>query len=392
MKLSSLCSLAVYISLATAIFANNVDSILNNTTISLITCDPGDEIYSYFGHSAIRIKNQTNDIVYNYGTFDFNTPNFTMKFMRGKLPYRLTAYSFDRFLDEYHYFKRGVREQILNITIEQKKSIIAYLDMNLRPENREYKYDFFFDNCSSRIRDVFEKTLNLNSTYISDTVLTLRDQLHQYQKSHPWTELGIDMIIGSKSDIISDPRQQMFLPDYLHDNLSHSELNGSKLLFPSKELLSYEEDKLRRNSTQLIRPLTLNIILLLLFSLLYYFQKINWINALTNMWYVIAGIGGLIIIFLWFFTDHQATKANWNILWLNPLFFVLLFKESKIRNTVKTALTISSIMVFINCFIHFIPQAMPYQSCIVPAFVFMIWREWFSKENFIQKISFNKFG
>ena len=362
------------------LFSMDADSILENTTISLITCDPGDEIYSLFGHSAIRIKNQKQDfdIVYNYGTFDFDTPNFTIKFMRGKLPYKLTAYRFDRFLDEYQYFKRGVREQILNLTTDQKKSIVAFLDMNVRPENAEYKYDFFFDNCSSRIRDVLEQTLHVNPIYTSNVKLTLRDQLHQYQLSHPWTKLGIDMVIGSKADKNSDARQQMFLPDYLHDVLANVELNNEILLQPSREILAFKEEKTLRNTTPFFGPSALNIILLTLAMFFYFIKKENWIDYLTKTWYFIAGCGGVVILFLWFFTDHIATRVNWNILWLNPLFFILLFKESKPRTIVKYILTATSIIALLNTVFHYIPQQMPYLSCIVPAFFLLIWKEWLS--------------
>lgn len=368
----------LFISIFTKTSSQSIDSILLNTNISLITCDPGDEIYSIFGHSAIRIYNKEKgfDIVYNYGTFDFNTPNFTIKFMRGQLPYRLAAYDYSRFLEEYHYFKRGVREQPLNLNIEQKRSIAAFLDINLRPENVEYMYDFFFDNCSSRIRDVFEKTLKLDTQYVSNKTLTFRDELHEYQLAHPWINLGIDMIIGSIADRNASPRNQMFLPDYLHDILANTKLGQNKLLQPSYEVLSYANEKEIRNKVPFFRPFTLNIFLMLITLTLIYFKKQNWINKLAWSWYLIAGIGGLVIIFLWFFTDHIATKANWNLLWLNPLFFVLLLKESVWRSRVKYVLMVTSIVALLNSLVSFIPQDMPFLSCIVPAFVWMLLKEW----------------
>lgn len=315
-------------------------------------------------------------MVYNYGTFDFDTPNFTIKFMRGKLPYKLTAYDYSRFLEEYHYFKRGVREQTLNLNIEQKRSIAAFLDMNLRPENVEYKYDFFFDNCSSRIRDVFEKTLKPDTPYISSKTLTFRDQLHQYQLSHPWTKLGIDMIIGSIADRNASPRDQMFLPDYLHDVLANVQIGQNKLLLPSQEVLSFAAEKEMRNKVPFFRPITLNIFLILITVLLVFTKKDEWINTLAKSWYFIAGTGGIIIIFLWFFTDHLATRANWNLLWLNPLFFVLMFKESAWRKRIMYILTITSLIALLNSFVPLIPQKMPYLSCFVPAFVWMMLKEW----------------
>lgn len=380
MKVSSLKYLLFFLWFPRLLWAENIDSLLMNTDFSLITCDPGDEIYSLFGHSAIRVKNETKgiDIVYNYGTFDFQTPNFTIKFMRGKLPYKLTAYGFDRFLDEYNYYKRGVREQLLNINTEQKKALISFLENNIQPENAEYKYDFFFDNCSSRIRDVFETTCNLDQQYKGDTIMTYRDQLHQYQKSHPWIELGIDMIIGSKADKTSNVRSQMFLPDYLHDNLKHVKKGDAFFLEQSKALLTFEDTKLKRNQKPLFRPLTANILIVVLFVILLLLKKEQWIKIIAKTWYFIAGTGGLVIIFLWFFTDHLATKDNWNILWLNPLFYVLILKTSAMRNLVKLTLSVTSIIALLNCGLHIIPQKMPYLSCLLPAFVIMMYYEWLS--------------
>ncbi|HRD07117.1 MAG TPA: DUF4105 domain-containing protein, partial [Saprospiraceae bacterium] len=199
-----------------------VDTLMNNTQISLLTCDPGSEIYSLFGHSAVRVKNEEKnfDVVFNYGTFDFQTPNFTLKFMRGKLPYRLAVASYGSFLKEYHYFKRGVREQVLQINNSQKEDIIRFLENNAKPENAEYKYDFFYDNCSSRIRDVFEKTLHYPPQYSGENKLTFRNLLHRYLEAWPWLRTGIDIIIGSKADKIADASAQMFIPDKLHDNLA----------------------------------------------------------------------------------------------------------------------------------------------------------------------------
>ena len=238
-------SLLIFLMHVTHVYAQSPDSLLSSTSISLITCDPGDEIYSLFGHSAIRIKNtsQNYDVVYNYGTFDFRTPNFTVKFMRGKLPYRLVVSTFDNFLMEYHHFKRGVREQNLQITNDQKKEIIRFLENNAKPENAEYKYDFFFDNCSSRIRDVFENNLGQPLTYSSKEDVTFRDLLHQYLIGWPWTKLGIDMIIGSKADVKASASQQMFLPDKLHDILGNAVSSGKTFLAESYQVLIFDKEK-----------------------------------------------------------------------------------------------------------------------------------------------------
>jgi hypothetical protein len=149
----------------------------DQAVISLITADPGEELYSLFGHSAIRVKDTVNnqDLVFNYGTFNFNTPNFYMKFTRGKLLYMLSIQQFDRFKRSYEYEKRDLKEQILNLTQDQKQAIFQFLLWNYQPENRYYKYDFFFDNCATRIRDVFIDELpglNFQFEYVKEGLVS----------------------------------------------------------------------------------------------------------------------------------------------------------------------------------------------------------------------------
>ncbi|MBK8701424.1 MAG: DUF4105 domain-containing protein [Saprospiraceae bacterium] len=310
--------------------AGAMDSILDNTRISLITCDPGDEIYSMFGHSAIRVNNAMRgyDAVYNYGTFNFNTPNFAIKFMRGKLPYRLSVYGFSDFLREYHHFKRGVREQQLIIGNEEKASVIRFLENNAKPENAEYKYDFFFDNCSSRIRDVFEQTLKYEPVYTVPAPVTFRQLLHRYLVSWPWVELGIDMIIGSKADAMASPTHQMFLPDLLHDVLPTATVNGGSFLGQTYDVLLFEEEKAARKIHPWFNPLNVNFVLMVLLLALIFMGKTKMAEWTFRSWSMLATFSGILILLLWFATDHQATKLNWNILWLNPLYLLLILKNS----------------------------------------------------------------
>lgn len=138
--------------------------------ISIITCGPGDQVYSHFGHSAIRVKDSSLgiDVVYNYGTFDFTTPNFTLKFARGKLNYTLARQNFRYFLLSYQEEKRWVKEQVLNIDLDEKQKLFSFLETNYLPQNRDYKYDFFYNNCATKIWDVLKtsygKNLSLKTT------------------------------------------------------------------------------------------------------------------------------------------------------------------------------------------------------------------------------------
>ena len=231
----------------------SIGQISSSTQISLLTCDPGDALYSTFGHSAIRVfdPNQDLDIVYNYGTFDFDEPNFYTKFLRGKLLYKLSRYGYSSFLNEYHREKRAIREQVLELDSLQKISFINALEENYKPENQYYLYDFFFDNCSSRIRDLAEN--HIPGFSYSDTNTeekTYRQMLDEYLGSKPWSDFGIDLIIGAVADDQADFRSQMFLPDYLHDHLEKGQVNsknGNSLLITSGyKVLQFENEKNNR--------------------------------------------------------------------------------------------------------------------------------------------------
>ena len=196
--------------------ANNNDSI----RLSLLTCAPGEEIYSLFGHTAIRYENPSQgiDVVFNYGLFSFNTPNFIFRFSLGETDYQLGATDYERFAAEYAFFGRSVWQQTLNLTDEEKTELIRLLQENYRPENRVYRYNFFYDNCATRPRDKIEESIAGKVIYPAepqDGSHTFRDIVHQYCKGHPWARFGIDLCIGSEADQPITQRQMMFAPFYL---------------------------------------------------------------------------------------------------------------------------------------------------------------------------------
>lgn len=303
-----------------------IGMIAQNSKLSLITCDPGDELYSSFGHSAIRWKDDSLgiDAVFNYGTFNFRTPGFYSKFLRGKLLYDLSVTDFNSFMEEYRYGKRSVVEQDFIIDEKEKQKFTDFLRTNAQPENRSYKYDFFFDNCSTRIRDGLEKSKNTIPVYKSqEQGFTFRDYLHRYLTGKPWVRLGIDLIIGSKADCEASLENQMFLPDRLM-----SVMTESKLITPPHYIMSFPPEKEARAKAPWFTP-NLVIIFIFIVLLLYSFKSPLVFTWLKRTIYFLAFLGGCLIIFLWFFTDHQATKMNWNLLWLNPLYIMLLFGKWK---------------------------------------------------------------
>ena len=200
---------------------------VSDIRVYLITCGPGTETYSIYGHSALRIVLPENgtDIVYNWGVFDFDTPNFAWKFAKGRLNYMLSATTFERFKQEYILEQRWMQIQEINLEMEEKIRLIQLIDENLKPENRQYLYDFFYDNCSTRIRDLLEKVLGDNLLYPPDEpgrVFSFRAMVGKYQKPYPWLNTGINFMLGSPCEKKADLRDRMFLPIEMQTELSKS--------------------------------------------------------------------------------------------------------------------------------------------------------------------------
>ena len=333
--------------------------------ISLLTCDPGDELYSIFGHSAIRVWNddRTFDHVYNYGTFDFNTPGFLMKFLRGKLPYMLSKGSYEYFLLAYNAEKRSIREQEFSLTSEEKTQMLQFLEWNLMPENRFYPYDFFFDNCATRIRDVIPLATVKRVEWPQDNQgKTFRNLLHEYLSGKPWTEFGIDLLIGAVADQQASVSDQMFLPDYLHDHFEDTRIveseNVENLVLYDYEVLLYNEERVKRLTRPFFTPHLIFLLLVTLEIYLLFIAKTSpWVNFYDKVFFTIMGIGSTIMLLLWFATDHQACAQNWNLIWANPLYFVLLFiKDPKIKKYVIFTLLTGLGLAFLNIFFQYLPQ------------------------------------
>ncbi|MDX2250622.1 MAG: DUF4105 domain-containing protein [Bacteroidia bacterium] len=295
--------------------------------ISLLTCQPGEELYSSFGHSAIRISDpQTGlDVVFNYGTFDFQTPNFYLKFMRGQLNYKLDTDPWREFDYAYRYFKRTFDEQVFNLTLEQKQAVFDYLDKNYQPENRFYLYDFFFDNCATRISDVFIDVLGDSLKFdpgYTDTDKTFRDLIGEYLQGKAWTDFGIDLALGRVIDRAATPREQAFLPDYLAKYLGAATIvrDGKEQPFVVSDNRLYDSGVVYPPTPFWLRPGVFFWPLLLLIGFLTWREykagkRRKWLDVTI---FLIYGLAGVLIALLWFATDHTATANNLNILWLLP--------------------------------------------------------------------------
>ena len=295
-----------------------------NKELSVLTCGPGTELYSTFGHSAFRLKDPSRGIdrVYNYGMFDFRTEGFYLKFVQGKLPYMLGAYDYSHFYRSYSQEGRWIKEQKLDLTQEELNQIVSFLNHNATGDNRFYMYDFFKDNCATKIAEVLNKNLDRPVNYNFDffnSEDTYRTLLHGKLENKAWSKFGIDLALGSLIDKDLNPQDYQFLPDYLMQSF-----NGSAVAGEPKTLLNekFEEQKSLISSPYLI------FLGLLILGILWTYFSLSPVYFDLPLFFTVAVIG-IILMFLWFGTDHYATKMNWNILWLSPIPLIAYFRKNK---------------------------------------------------------------
>ncbi len=302
-------------------------------TISVLTCRAGDDLYNMFGHTAVRVQDPVMnlDVVYNYGLFSFKEEGFMMKFLRGKLNYWVGRASYGAFIHNYKAEKRSVIEQVLDLDHKQVTQLYQALRQNIKPENKYYKYDFFFDNCTTRIRDMLEDNITLLNYSDTANEYTYRQLLDQFNYVSPWTDFGMDLLVGTPADATADAEGEMFLPEYLFQQLAKGSLGHTPLVKETQLLLDHESKVVSRSKTGIFGPSLFFGLLLLLELLLFRNQKVDskWLRFYDKLFFTILGLGGLIIVFMWFATDHITTKNNLNLLWMNPLFLILLCRKTK---------------------------------------------------------------
>jgi hypothetical protein len=322
--------------------------------VSLITCAPGAELYSVFGHTALRIVDSAanTDIIYNYGTFNFDDPDFYSKFVRGKLMYFLSQQSFPDFLYEYAYFKRGVTEQVLQLSPTEKTVIQRSLFENVREENRYYKYDFLYDNCATRLRDIIFKTNKDNASEpisFAENGATFRDYLHNYlsRAEMQWTTLGIDLLLGIAADKAMTTPESMFLPDYLAQGVSLEGKGKAKLVEKNQVHLPNAQDlpiKLPFWQTPLFFFSFLSF-LVILPSFFRSNEMVSFQSVMDRIIFVLSGLLGLLLLFMWFRTDHQSFANNINLIWAMPINLLVAFSLNRTRKWLKTYLRFYSFLL-----------------------------------------------
>jgi len=290
--------------------------------LSIITCGPTQaELYSAFGHSAIRVYDslQGIDDAYNYGLFSFDQPNFYLNFARGSSFYVLGVQSYPDFRYTYIYYNRSVHEQKLTLSPEQKQKVFDYLQWNARPENRSYRYDYFYDNCATRVRDAFKKALKqdirFDSSYIQ-TDYTIRNLTDIYLQQQPWGDLGIDICLGLPMDKKASPYEYMFLPDYIESSFDHATVSGTPLVKSKTIVYEAASEPVEGPPHPLI---VFGVFLLITIGISVY----DWKRTKLSKWldvilFSVPGLVGIVLVLLWTATDHKAAANNFNLLWAFP--------------------------------------------------------------------------
>lgn len=307
-----------------------------NSKVSLLTCAAGDELYSAFGHSAFRVQDPALgiDVVYNYGTFDFNQPNFYLNFTKGKMIYSLSRRNFEGFLYEYELEKRWVKEQILDLDLEKRNQLLAFFEENYLPENRDYLYDPLLNNCSSITGDIlkeqFGDAIVFDGSYL-EKQYTFRQLVRQFMDVNTWSMFGIDLAFGSPVDRTATVQEHMFLPYYAMEQLRNTTLNGKPLVQRERTILDYSEHT--QKGFFPLSPLFWFLMLMAFTAIITYFDykhkaRSRWLDFSLLL---ITGLAGTFLFLLWVAADHTSTPYNFNILWAFPInaftAFALVFQD-----------------------------------------------------------------
>lgn len=294
----------------------------NQAKVSVLTVGPGSSLNDAFGHSAFRIQDTVNniDLVFGYGEYNFNTPNFYLKFAKGQLNYLISKDNFDRFLAAYTYFDRTIKEQDLNFSQVEKQKLFNFLSENYKPENRAYLYEFFFDNCATKIRDV--AIIASNDRIIFNTPenfkqKTFRNLIHDNLNKNSWGSLGIDLALGSVIDRKATPEEHMFLPENIYVFFENATFKNNKEPLVQESRTLYKQKNNPSSGAFILSPLF--VFGILGFFILYITYKDHLAKKQTQ-WldvalFVFTGITGVLVLLLWFATDHTGTHQNYNLLW-----------------------------------------------------------------------------
>ena len=326
-RILRIISLVFFVLLTTNAKGQTADSIISNmddVEVSLLTCGPGNEAYSLFGHTAIRISQPSRgmDVVVNYGMFSFKQKYFIPRFVLGLTDYQMGITTFDDFKAEYEYEQRWVFEQTLNLTSKEKSALLQAIDQNYKPENVTYRYNFFYNNCTTKARDIIAANIDGKIKYNSATseYPSFRELCHSKTSSHRWSQFGNDLLLGIQADLPTNISEQQFLPENLEHDFSNATIGANRKLVSHEEYIIPKDISTSAAPDSLPSPRALAIVIAIIIigvSLIEYFWSKNlWITDAILM--PVIGLTGM-ILFVMIFSKHPTVNINFQILILNPI-------------------------------------------------------------------------
>ncbi|MCG1036620.1 lipoprotein N-acyltransferase Lnb domain-containing protein [Polaribacter sargassicola] len=354
--------------------------------VSIITAGPGEELYEAFGHSAIRVKDPVLnfDLIYNYGMFDFNQPNFYTNFAKGNMIYSLARYDFKYFIASYRRDKRWLKEQVLNLNKQEKQAFFVFLEDNALPENSEYLYDPFFDNCATKLRDITELILGNKVTFNEDNLeekQTLRQLTNNEIHWNTWGSFGLNLIAGTILDKKATFKQYMFLPDYVYLSFKDASLfiknQPDKLIKQENNLLKFKE---KEPKISVSNPLLIFILIaiLVIFVTIKDIKKNKRTKYLDFILFFISGLIGCVLLFLWLFSTHSTAPNNFNILWaFGPNFIVaFLLLKTQPPKWLKSYLLFLTLLLISIPFL-WIAKVQQFPIVLLPIIILLFFRYYF---------------
>ncbi len=297
-------------------------------TVSILTCDPGPDVYELCGHAAIRIRSENMDSVWNYGIFDFTSPNFLYRFCKGETDYMVYGYQFQRFMPAYVRRGSRVTEQVLDLTQEEAQNLRKLLQVESLPENRVYRYNYVRDNCATRpwkrVTQAADREILLPDTLYFPT---FRTEMRHFHRNYPWYQFGIDLVLGSGLDYPLAKDEDTFAPPVLQAKLAQATIGGAPLVRQTNILFPGYYDPTLPPTPWYLTPMAVGILMLLLSlgTLFAYLRKGKLWKWWISFYFLVAGLAGCVVTFLVFCSEHEATSPNLMLIWLNPLQFIIGF-------------------------------------------------------------------
>ena len=317
---------------------------------SVVTIGPYEsELYSAFGHSGIRYVDKKNNIdhFYNYGIFDFNQPNFYLNFLNGKLLYMVAKYDYRTAEKYYINDDRYIKEQVLDLNESEKILLYNILEQNIRPENRTYSYNYVYDNCATKIRDVLDNVYGESLIFTSEPEKkSFRQLMDLYLEKNKWGDLGIDICLGPEIDYDVSFDEEMFLPDYLFKGIENAVRDGDKKIVSKTNIINLQKEDFQSYS------LSPHYIFLIFFIISIYlsFRQVKYgikYFIFDSIYLMVSGIIGCLLVYLWFFTDHLSSY-NFNIVWAMPFNIIIsiLILVNPNSSLVKWYMFLYSVLLF----------------------------------------------